>query len=287
MRNLLTKSDIANQARMLRSAFSGSILVVEGETDARLFNGFVTRHGCQILVAQNKDNAIGAAMVLDSQGYSGVLTLVDADFWHLDGVLPPSPNMVLTDTHDIETMIIASGALEKILAEFGDQQKFRALPKPIRDVLEEAACVVGLLRWHSHLGRLNLRFKGMRFIQFLDRKTLTVDIGKLIEEVQTNSRSAALNKPATVRAISQLAGRNPAPLQVCSGHDLADLLTVALNCNCGNSRGKKVTISFVRSALRLAYEYRYFSCTQLFATIKNWEKRNTPYVVLAERIETS
>jgi Protein of unknown function (DUF4435) len=51
--------------------------------------------------------------ILEQRGFQGVLAIVDADF---DRLVPPtyqSLNLLLTDAHDLETMLIQSPALEK------------------------------------------------------------------------------------------------------------------------------------------------------------------------------
>ncbi|MEZ2280028.1 MAG: hypothetical protein ACBR12_24295 [Microcoleus sp.] len=51
---------IATQIRMLRTdkQYSGSFLIAEGDTDARVWKRFVDSTKCRVEIAHNKDNAI-------------------------------------------------------------------------------------------------------------------------------------------------------------------------------------------------------------------------------------
>lgn len=54
--------------------------------------------------------------ILEKDAFLGVLAIVDADFDILESKLPESKNVLFTDAHDLETMIMKSFALEKVLS---------------------------------------------------------------------------------------------------------------------------------------------------------------------------
>lgn len=280
MRQFLTPNEIANQVRMLRTGFTGAILIVEGSTDARLFDRFIRKPTCVIVTAHSKENAVGAIRILDAQGFSGAIAVVDSDFWNLDGIRAPSSNVIVTDLHDIDTMILASDALERILGEFGQSDKMRRVGKPIRQALFEAGYPIGLFRWHSQKNRVYLKFEGIRFNKFFDTSTLTVDVGLLVQEVLSNSSNPGVAPRPTEALIQRLANGNPDPFQVCTGHDLVQIFTLSLNRNFGNMRGAAATDTIIDAVLRLAYTAGDFATTKLCASIRAWETRNVPRVVL-------
>ena len=94
----LLSQDIANSVRLLRSAFSGTVLIVEGGKDLRVYRRFVDNNQCKLVNAFCKDNAIGALNILEMNNFQGVLAIVDTDFWNLDGVRVGSPNLLVTDS---------------------------------------------------------------------------------------------------------------------------------------------------------------------------------------------
>src|SRR5229473_7091816 len=100
-----------------------SFLVVEGDDDKRFYNMFVNNNKCNINIAYSKAFAIAALTILEQTSIVGILVIVDSDFDIFEGKTFSSPNILFTDTHDLETMIIRSPALEKVLGEFGSENK--------------------------------------------------------------------------------------------------------------------------------------------------------------------
>lgn len=282
MKRYLTANDIANNIRMMRTLHAGAILIVEGDIDMRFYKRFVNATNCKITPSNGKDNAIKALAILERSNFKGVLTIVDADFWRLDRVQPNSLHLLLTDTHDLESMILCSGALEIILSEFGSAPKIKNFGKPIREALLESGLPIGLFRWLSSPSHdnLNLKFKGLLFEKFVDKQTLSIDVDSLIKEVKNNSQNSSLDENATKTKIITLKKAGHEPWQVCSGHDLVQILSIGLKNIFGNKRAQGITKEIVDGIVRTTYDYSFFCSTQLYSSIKDWEKANTPFKVL-------
>jgi len=101
VKNYLNAHSVANTIRMSRSQHAGAFLIVEGDSDVRVFNRFVDSK-CRIISAKNKENAVAALDILSKDKFKGVLAVVDADFWHWEGKKIDNPDLLLTDTHDLE-----------------------------------------------------------------------------------------------------------------------------------------------------------------------------------------
>ena len=168
MRNYITADDVANGIRMARAQFSGTFLIVEGQTaDLRVYKRLVDSKRAQVTPAHNKDNALAALKILEDADFAGVVAIIDADFWRLDRRGPTSPNQFITDTHDLETMLLESPSLEKLLDEFGSEQKITNFTvnnkTDVRQALLTAAGPIGYLRWASQRNNLSLKFEGYCF----------------------------------------------------------------------------------------------------------------------------
>jgi len=191
MRECLAEYEVANNIRMLRTQYKGSFLIVEGDTDGRIYKRFLDEDKCQIIVTFNKDNATKALSLLEKDSFAGVLAIVDADFDMLEGKFPASENLLFTDGHDLEAIMIQSPALEKVLAEFGSESKIASFEKKtgktVRLILAECGMPVGYLLWISLREKLSLRFEGLSFDRFIDKETLVVDTNKLVRLVQSRS----------------------------------------------------------------------------------------------------
>lgn len=134
----------ANDIRMKRSQDSRTVLLVEGTTDERVFKKFVNPQNCKFVIADGKDNAKLILQILEKdRKFNGFLAIVDSDFECIKNIKLENPNLLLTDSHDLETMIISSSAFERFIGEFGDMKKINAFCESLKDVLLERTLPIG------------------------------------------------------------------------------------------------------------------------------------------------
>jgi hypothetical protein len=286
MRDDIAAVDIANEIRMARDVFSGTFLIVEGETaDLRLYGYYINRTLCRIIPSHgsdNKDNAIQALAILEGDGFAGVLAIVDADFWRLEGIQPDSPNLFITDTHDLETMVLKSPALEKLLIEYGSKGKIEKLTqnlgKTVCQILLDAGSPIGYLRLVSRLQSLSLCFRGLTFSRFVDDRELTLEVSKLVEQVKNKSQGLDLDANVLVKAMANVADDDHDLWDVCCGHDLVGILSLGLRKALGSHKANDVKRETLEKFLRAAYEVSYFIETRLCQSLKDWEARNRPFL---------
>ncbi|MCP4345124.1 MAG: DUF4435 domain-containing protein, partial [Desulfobacterales bacterium] len=262
MKSNIKAHHIANQIRMTRSQYSGCFMIVEGKTgDFRFYGQFVNSKSCRIIPAHGKDNAVCAFEILENDKTNGVLCVVDADFWRLEGRRHPSPNLFITDTHDIETMILKSPALEKLLIEFGSDKKesfVRQADKSVRQVLLDSGRPIGYLRWIAQQQNFSLTFEGIKFSEFTDRKTLVTDTVKLIRTIKNKSGRHDIPEGNLLNAIDEVADNSHDSWDVCCGHDLVCILSFGLRYALGSNDANDVKPDLLEKFLRVAYEYAYF-----------------------------
>ncbi len=285
MKQYITPHAIANTIRLLRTHATSTVLIVEGDSDARLYKHFVDRNHCHIEIAHSKHNAVAALELLEQDSVAGVLAIVDADFDRLENRLPSRPNLLCTDGHDLEMMTLRSPALEKVLAEFGSEQKIAAFTQrhsqDIRAFLLEQGIHLGYLRWLSLRENLALRFEELSFSKFLDRETLTVEVLSLVTAVKHHSQKPALLEKDIQRRLEQLRADDHDPWDVCCGHDVIALLAEGLQRALGTNKAAEARAELIERSLRLAYEYPFFTKTRLYAAMIAWEKDNRPFIIFA------
>lgn len=284
MKQYLTPFRLANKIRMTRSLHKGSILVVEGDTDARVFNGFIN-NVCMIIPAEGKNNAVNALEILENDCFQGILVVVDADFWRLEGYRPGSINVLLTDHHDLETMILSTPeVMEKVLAEFGSTTKLKQLPGPAIDMVADNALIIGYFRWLASPSKDNLRltFKGLTFENFIitGQAKLQIDIDNLIDAVKKNSPGIKFHEKSIKSKIESLKKENHDPRHVCCGHDMVQILAIGFRFVFGKKKAGTFTAEILEGTLRLTYQYAHFCQTALYHSIRKWEKENPAYTVL-------
>jgi hypothetical protein len=62
---------VAAQIRMLRQVHKGTVLILEGETDARIFDRFIDLNACRIEIGCGKSNVLEALDLLEDEGFPG------------------------------------------------------------------------------------------------------------------------------------------------------------------------------------------------------------------------
>src|SRR5262245_48831832 len=112
----LTPESVAAEIKLLRddAGFNGTILIVEGETDANFFSSFLAKNDTLVRWLNGKPKTMRLAKILDEEQCQGFVAIVDADFWHIDGIPSPGLNIFLTDAHDLDMMILSSPAFNKV-----------------------------------------------------------------------------------------------------------------------------------------------------------------------------
>lgn len=284
MDEAFTPDSIASYIRMLRDSLQGTIVIVEGETDLALFRRLL-HPDCTFITAFNKGNALEIMRILDSGPWEGVIAIVDTDFWALDGVESPSQNIVLTDSHDIETMMINSPALDRVLDEFGSASKVSAFVsltgQSIREALLERGAPVGYLRWISFREGYNLVFDGLVFKNFINRKSevLLVDENMLIRILVSRSQVPGVNDNLIQQHLTKMRNDVHDLWHVCCGHDLVHILSLLLRKAIGTRSTREVEPESLERNLRIAYESSFFPSTKLFGLIQRWEQE-TGYRVI-------
>lgn len=291
--------DIANEIMMQRATgtHSGIFLLVEGRSDKLFYRRLVDVEKCEIVVVSvptdgsDRDNNSGnyggaknltlrVLEILEASNTPGILAVVDSDFWQLENAVPSSQNLLVTDTHDLETLIMKSPALEKVIAEFASEEKIAKFNRDIKETLLAAGMPVGYLRWISLQEDLGLSFQNLSFNKFISSDKLTLDEIKLVKEVKNKSQKPALDDNLIREKLKSLKNRNDDPWLVCCGHDLVEALSLGLRKTWGSNDSKEVKPELLEKCLRLACEASYFYQTELSKSVQRWEENNPPYRVL-------
>lgn len=275
-------SVIANLIRLTRQQFKGTILAVEGSTDFRLFRNLVDLNECFVISCDGKNNVLDAVKELENSKFEGILGIVDADFWRLIGKTSPSVNIILTDTHDLDSMLVFSKALEKVLSELILSEKLKTLKVPLIDGVKCGAYPIGLLRFVSEQndGQLQLNFKDLNYGYFLNQSDLSTDINLLLEHLKIISKGPEFDKDNLIKQYEELIAQDLDLLQVCTGDDLIEIIAFGLKNIFGNGRASYLTRDLLNKDLRIAYNHEYFKITLLHDQIKTWESLNMSYKVL-------
>lgn len=291
MKAEITAPIIYNEVRMLRTVHDGTIIIFESENDIRNFIKFFDDN-CECIPAFGKKNATGALKMIDRDNIEGVLTIVDNDYWFLESFKIDSPNMLVTDSHDSETMILQSGALDNLLLELADESKLQKFvskeAKGIREILLEKGKYIGYFRWF--LSKYKIRafiLRDLKFQRFINSNSLIIDIDKLIwEALKKNLKVIHIPdnfktfKKYVLIVLNDLDKKGYDLWHICAGHDLIKILIIGLKFIFGNKTGKNIYQRLLEITMRLSYAINHFQTTKLYKSIKVWEEKNFHFTVL-------
>ena len=293
MRIKIDAWDIYGDIRLSRSTYSGTFVIVEGIKDGLLFENFFNIDVCVILVAKNKNNVLDAMELLSRDEFEGVLAILDNDYWFLEGRIIGDPNILLTDLHDTETMIINSEALERVLREYSDPTTFlrflRDQRTDIRTILLENAKYIGYLRWYSHKNKISaITVKNLKYNRIFDINQLTLDLKKLIDESLIMKCKRWINKKSDIQDIIDLIEEKLNEIDarafdlwhICAGHDIVKILGIGIKNIFGKSFARNTSEDELERSLRLAYGIDLFRNTDLYQSITLWENMNAGYIII-------
>ncbi|TRU45087.1 MAG: DUF4435 domain-containing protein [Microcystis aeruginosa Ma_QC_Ca_00000000_S207] len=277
MREQITPDRIANTIRLLRGYHEGVFLIVEGDSDKLIYERLVNKQEVRVTIASGKNNAIKALSILEKEdNFRRVVAVIDADFSRIEQQIPDSNNLFLTDEHDLEMMLIKSAAFDKLLKERGSEEKIKAFTEDIRETLLKLGQEIGKLRWLSLRNKLDLKFEGLNFKNFIDQKNLSINIDKLIISIKNNSQKLSLDEQQIKQDLSVISDENHDPWQLCCGHDFISILAIALCKVLGTWNANDVKTEVLERELRLAYELSYFYQTQIYQLMINWQSNHHP-----------
>lgn len=246
-----------------------AFILLEGETDIRLFKKLFDLNKVEVDSLQGKKKVIEALQILLNEGYTQVIGIKDADFDHLEET-NVIKNLFTTDYHDIEVSMIESEALQSLIYEYAHAQSnnsgfFSNLKQDIYDI----AINIGYLRWFNHKqGNNQLLFKNLDFKIFVQQSDyqLNLDKEKLYARVLDDSKKKNSNLELTNQdlqnKITDFQALSSEKLQICCGHDLTKLIAMVLL--------KTPKGDDIERALRLVYSLEYFKQTQLYASLLAW-----------------
>jgi hypothetical protein len=280
---------IATSIRLHRESDPKAVIIVEGSTDSRGFDDFIDRTKCRIIFSSSREKVVQILDELEKTNFEGSLGVIDKESDCLDRTKWEKPNLIYTDSHDFETMILASDAFMRFLGEFGVTKKetikdIREFTQKIRGYLVRATICVGYLRWYSTPQKQNLQlsFKKLDFERIVDKKNRNIEFDILINELKKISPECKVHDFSKIKMEIQehISTQLFDPWNVCSGHDMVKVLTIFLKNGLGNARCDGASCDCIDGALRLAYNYSYFQQTQVYSSIKQYEEIHKPHCFL-------
>ncbi len=274
-----------------------SFLLLEGSDDSKFWICYISSENCKIIICNGKKHVVAAIEKISKEKITGVLGIVDDDFDSLEGKSLDLPNLIATETHDLECLLLRSQAFDKVLSRYANDREIEKLEKTegqkIREALLDRGMVFGRLRWLSLRNKWGLyrdrpekpqkKFEPIKREYIVDKEKWIIDETKLLETVI--QELAKLGHSLTAEELSNLIVSLPQdadPWKVCNGHELVYLLETALIGKLATSEPTKGGIrrgDDIPNMLIYCIDSTEFLATELATKVKIWECDNQPYQI--------
>jgi len=257
-----------------------SFLLLEGSDDCKFWTYYISDENCRIIICNGKKHIVAAIEKISKEKIAGVLGIVDDDFDSLEGKSLNLPNLIATETHDLECLLLRSQAFGKVLAECGDKKKIEQFKqienKELREALLKRGEIFGRLRWLSckYDWEINFKHKGLQPKLFIDQNWNICNQNNLFHEIISQMKSTLTHEE--FNSLLNSLPQNVDLWKVCQGHDLVWFLAEALKIVWGK---KQVSEESVAATLRQGIDSTEFLATELATKVKIWECDNQPYQI--------
>ena len=271
-----TVGDVVSEILMSRSAFTGSFLILEGDTDSKFWSRRIARAQCQIVIAGSKPTVTGAIVQANAVSERGTLGIVDDDYDSLIGIPLPCTNVLRTDARDLEAMLLRSAAFEAVIHEVGDVGKISSFEKSegvtVREALTVRSLLFGKLRWLNKQKGWGFNFDRLSPWRFADIPNWKIDEPRVITTIADELHITEADLRISLATLSAID-----PFLILHGKDTIDILAVGLRNKLGTHQHP---VERICQMLRLAFDDAMAKATRLFQEVLSWEVGNVPYRVL-------
>ena len=258
-------------------------LIVEGITDRKFFEKFISADRCAVLPVGGKPQVVTTIQEALTSRLPGVLGVVDGDVDHFLGKPKPAGNIFRTDSTDVESLMFASPAFVHLFRETmlrdGDARSGETIVKmaeKARSLIVGAAFQIGLIRCAAAQAGMGINFSNLAYNTFVNNLTCAIDMEICLRAVLALPRGK-LDDDAAQKAIVTVLKLHAAHnvWEVVRGHDLTRIAAI-----CSESLlGRKLDRAEVEQGMRLAYDAEELQKTAIYADIEDWATHNKPFVV--------
>lgn len=268
---------------LMSSSHKGNFLLLEGGTDSKFYFKFIDDKSTMMVPCGNKKNVIDVSNMRFWITHP-IFGIVDADFDCLDCVKKDqtyNDRIFLTDTHDIETLMLRTNAFDNLLNELADPILLENFEKKMKKslvlILIDSVKKLGYFRLYNEVYQKNYDFRDINYLKFIDKTTLDCNFEKMIQTIKENSRNRYTDLAEISKFCQESDAKNYDPWIICNGHDLCHVLLIGLKYIFGESflKSGKYELTFsnsdleeIQSKLRMCYECNFFQKTQLYSKIR-------------------
>lgn len=278
--NTTAKVAFANILMTARSPVTRDLafVVVEGDDDRRLYQMLLSSKTVVVEKAGSCDNVVEVVRMSlgDTMLCKRVAGIKDADFDNLEGKSYPYGSIFLTDTHDVETMLLSCSEVLRKLC-------FVNVGKEITNLLTE---VMRILQPLSYLKYYNakvlfakgnaegINFKALKlFSDYECYESLTQE--QWYDKVKASDGNAKRETFPSYHDYCSFLKENSSLdlLNLTNGHDALALIKAYFD-RINGPNGNKYGTDALFLQMCMAYRRKDFERTRLYAQMSDWAKAN-------------
>ena len=280
MKQFVTERTFSNEAKMLWNDYKFGTVLVEGETDILFLSSVITDYkNIKYRSVCGWENVVKTSVLAKSEGFTKLIGVIDKDYHELLSDLKSECNLLFTDKNDLESMLFYSTAFEKFLHICGSTDKLQAIEDPRRIILD-AAIAIGKLRVLAQKYSVPLKFEGIEYTKFIDKKSLKADANRLVELVcnRTCSNGTVVR---FCEVWSQYEDDFISSLkdECINGHDVLNIVCVAMQKVFATYSATYFSENNVLTHLLMGYGNAEFRKTVLYESIDNWYCKNIDHKI--------
>ncbi len=289
MRNDINENYIYGELKLWKSAKKQNAvgILVEAKADELFYRTFFTKNtaffktnGFQKLEATFEE--------IEKNKDEGVIGIIDADFRRIDYEKLKYKSLFLSDGHDVEMMTINSPAWEQVLDFHIDREKksnFEKTHNNIKDYLFDIAKSIASVRYLNHKEKIGLVFRTFKkdkpdfidYQKFVSKDNLSFDFNEMLKTIENKSSKQNFFRDNVEfrEKLDNIQKEKYDLSEFCNGHDIINLLALALKKTIGNTSSIKGTD--IEKELTIAYRFDDFKKTNLYKMLLNWEQENVDF----------
>jgi hypothetical protein len=264
-----TPGVVVAEIEMLRAAAKITGFIVEGHDDSRFWRARTFAHDVTIVDCEGKQNLIDVARHASETGKNYVVGVYDADFDRIGNVRHYPDLLAITDENDLETTLLRSPCLEKLLNHFADAEKVSAFESKkgvsVCDYIESIAVKFGELRFLNHQNRLGVNFDYLSPYRFVRPEDWEFDLPELHAQFLQLSGISQADLDLHLRSTNRFG-----KWILAQGHDCVKILTQGMKNVLAR---RQATEGDITRLLGLAFDDAQLKATQMYTEIVNIENR--------------
>ena len=252
------------------------IIVVEGEDDEKALKKFFNMQAVEFTCATSCSIVKDAMLIVstDKQLKDCVIGIKDADFDHIKKISYNIANLMITDTHDMETLMLTPKVCERICWETIKQE----YPNLSFDAMTSLKNLSYLRYYNDKMiltGEKKSDKDGIRFKKTKIHKLIPNNQPVSVEDVLKHVKLAGNSKKASfpdLDTMNQFIQENPIDddelFLFTNGHDLVSVIRNILHSKA--KKAKEYGEIAIAALIRANFGKEEFEKTKLYKDIDNW-----------------